>query len=217
MATKATLTQLMKHAFFEMMKSVGTSIPGNIVAFDPETQLAQVQIGIERVDADGSTKVPEVLIECPVQIPGGADFLIEFEINPGDEGMIIFSQRCIDEWVNSGGVAKNPILRFHNINDCMFIAGIRSQPNKITNYDNDGIKLRNKDGDQYIWLKGDGTAAIKVSSLDVDGDITSNGTITADTDVVGGGKSLKGHKHGKGTLQDSIPAPLSSGETDVPS
>lgn len=31
--------------------------------------------------------------------------------------------------------------------------------------------------------------------LTVDGDIRSTGTITGDADVVGGGKSLKGHKH----------------------
>jgi phage baseplate assembly protein gpV len=31
--------------------------------------------------------------------------------------------------------------------------------------------------------------------LTVDGDIRSTGTVTGDTDVVGGGKSLKGHKH----------------------
>lgn len=29
----------------------------------------------------------------------------------------------------------------------------------------------------------------------IDGDVTVTGTLTADTDVVGGGKSLKGHKH----------------------
>lgn len=31
--------------------------------------------------------------------------------------------------------------------------------------------------------------------LTVDGDIRSTGTITGDADVIGGGKSLKGHKH----------------------
>jgi phage baseplate assembly protein V len=32
-------------------------------------------------------------------------------------------------------------------------------------------------------------------NLAIDGDLTATGTATADTDVVGGGKSLKGHKH----------------------
>jgi len=32
-------------------------------------------------------------------------------------------------------------------------------------------------------------------NIAVTGDVTVSGTVTADTDVVGGGKSLKGHKH----------------------
>lgn len=32
-------------------------------------------------------------------------------------------------------------------------------------------------------------------NVSIDGDVTITGTLTADTDVVGGGKSLKGHKH----------------------
>lgn len=34
-----------------------------------------------------------------------------------------------------------------------------------------------------------------VGNVSIDGDLTITGTATADVDVVGGGKSLKGHKH----------------------
>lgn len=51
-------------------------------------------------------------------------------------------------------------------------------------------------------LPGGGTVAIVAPGgvtitgpLHVDGDVTVQGTATASTDVVGGGKSLKGHKH----------------------
>jgi phage baseplate assembly protein V len=39
-----------------------------------------------------------------------------------------------------------------------------------------------------------GDAAI-TGNVAIDGDLTVTGTVTAETDVVGGGKSLKGHKH----------------------
>jgi phage baseplate assembly protein V len=40
------------------------------------------------------------------------------------------------------------------------------------------------------------TGPVSISgSVAIDGDVTVSGTLTADTDVVGGGKSLKGHKH----------------------
>jgi phage baseplate assembly protein V len=48
-----------------------------------------------------------------------------------------------------------------------------------------------------VTLPAGGTATIDApGGMTVNGDVTVNGTVTATTDVVGGGKSLKGHKHG---------------------
>lgn len=206
MVTKVNQTELFKTAFREMMKSVGTSIPGHIVGFDKDTQLAQVQIGIEQVDVNGKRFEPAPLIEVPLYVYGGA-FSVECQIDNGTEGLIIFSQRCIDGWNDTGGIAKNPILRFHDSSDAFFLPGMRSQPNKIASFENNGVRLRNEDGSQFIWLKNDGTAEITVTTLNIngnivhtgnithDGDQTTTGTITGDTDVIGGGKSLKAHTH----------------------
>lgn len=201
MTAKRTLTNLIKTTFREEMKKVGTSIPGHIISFDPQTQTAQIQIGIVRVDVNGERFEPPPLIKCPVLFSGGSQFLIEHQIDPKDECLIIFSQRCIDAWVNSGGIANNPILRYHEFDDAIVIPGVRSQPNKISNFENNGVRLRNKNGDKFIWLKNDGTAEITVDTLKVngniehDGDQTSTGTITGQTDVVGDTVSLKTHTH----------------------
>lgn len=214
MTTKVNQTELFKTAFREMAKSVGTSIPGHITGFDKDTQLAQVQIGIEQVDVNGKRFEPAPLIEVPVYVYGGA-FSVECQIDGGTEGLIIFSQRCIDGWVDTGGVAKNPILRFHDFSDAFFLPGMRSQPNKITSFENNGVRLRNEDGSQFIWLKNDGTADITVTKLNITGDIvhtgdqSSTGTITGDIDVVGGGKSLKTHTHSGVTSGGSNTGPPS--------
>ena len=200
MTTKVNQTELFKTAFREMMKSVGTSIPGHITGFDKDTQLAQVQIGIEQIDVNGKRFEPAPLIEVPLYVYGGA-FSVECQIDNGTEGLIIFSQRCIDGWNDTGGIAKNPIMRFHDSSDAFFLPGVRSQPNKIASFENNGVRLRNEDGSQFIWLKNDGTAEITVTTLTINGNIVhtgdqdSTGTITATTDVVGGGKSLLTHTH----------------------
>lgn len=213
MTQKITTTELARRTFLELMKNVGTSIPGNFISFDASTQLAQIQIGIVRIDVNGNTFEPSPLIECPVAFLGGSQYFIEHQIDPGDECLIIFSQRCIDGWVNSGGVADNPIMRFHDFSDAAVLPGLRSQPNKINDFQNNGVRLRNKDGDKYIWLKNDGTAEITVDTLNIngnivhEGDTTHNGntTQTGDVDVTGeatvsvdvkgGGISLKDHLH----------------------
>jgi hypothetical protein len=207
MGQNATLTELLKTALREQSKDIGTSIPGYVVAFDKNTQLAQLQIGIKKTPVKGESFAPAVLIECTAQFTGGNAFHVEHQIDPGDECLIVFSQRCIDGWVNTGGIANNPILRFHDVNDAYFIPGLRSQPNKITGFDNNGVKIRNKAGDQFIWLKNDGTAEITVPKIFINGDIvhngdqTTTGTINADTSVtspsiIADGKELTGHNHG---------------------
>ena len=218
MTSKINQTELFKTAFREMMKSVGTNIPGYILSFDKDTQMAQVQIGIEQADTKGEFFEPAPLIEVYVYMPGG-DFIVECQIDEGTEGLIIFSQRCIDGWTDTGGVAKNPIMRFHDMSDAFFLPGVKSQPNKVVSFENNGIRLRNKDGSNFIWLKNDGTAEITVTTLNVNGNIvhegdttqtgnieltgdttqTGNvnvtGDVSATTDVVGGGISLKAHTH----------------------
>lgn len=208
-----TPAQLQKTAFIEQMKGVYTSIPGHIVTFNPDLQRAQIQIGIERVLINQSTEIPRVIEDVPVNFAGG-DFTLEFEVGKGTEGAIFFSQRCIDGWKNSGGVAANPLERFFDMQDCYFVPGVRSEPGAISGFQNNGIRIRNKAGNQFAWLKNDGSLAfengaghIRISAAGV---VTINGvtiqpngstTIPENLSVTGtmrnGGVNVgKDHKHG---------------------
>jgi hypothetical protein len=188
-----------KAAFREQQKAIFTCIPGHILTFDPTRQMAQVQIGVQRVDINDATFTPPPIIEVPVQFSGG-DWHLEFELNPGDEGMIHFAQRCVDGWIQTGGVAANPIARFHNPQDAFFAPGYRSQPNKLPAFQNNGIRLASRDGSQFAWLKNDGTVSVENPAghirIAVDGTVTINGaTITPGGDVItAAGISLDNHR-----------------------
>ncbi|WKL65460.1 Gp138 family membrane-puncturing spike protein [Pseudomonas qingdaonensis] len=210
-------TELIRGAFREAIKGVSTSIPGHVLTFNPLTQLAQVQVGVARVDINGAEfKVPPI-IEVPVYFPGG-DFCVEYQIDPGCEGDILFSQRCIDGWIQSGGIAANPIGRFHNMQDAMFLPGFRSQPNVLPEFQNNGVRMRNKAGTQFVWLKNDnsismdnGVARFNVLAdgttlmqngagmfqLLADGSFLINGlTITPDGNIItAAGINLNTHRH----------------------
>lgn len=196
---RAKQTRMIRDAFREAMKGVCTSIPGHVLTFDPDTQLAQVQPGIMRVDINGAEfKVPPI-IEVPVYFPGG-DYCVEYQIDPLCEGDILFSQRCIDGWIQSGGVAANPIGRFHSMQDAMFLPGFRSQPNVLPSFQNNGVRMRNKAGTQFVWLKNDNTISMQNGAgsfeLLADGSFLINGLkITVDGDVVtAAGISLNKHR-----------------------
>ena len=156
---RARNKKLISYAFGELMKDVCTSIPGHVLTFDPLTQLAQVQIGILRVDANDATFTLKPIVEVPVYFAGG-DYCVEYQIDPGCEGDILFSQRCIDGWVQSGGVATNPRGRFHSMQDAMFLPGFRSQPNVLPDFQNNGVRMRNKAGTQFVWLKNDNSISM---------------------------------------------------------
>lgn len=203
--TQATQSQMLQEAFREMMKRVATSTPGYILAFDSARQLAQVQIGIVRVDLNGATFEPPPIIETPVYIPGG-DYHLEYQIDPGCEGDILFSQRCIDGWLQTGGIAANPIGRFHDPQDAFFLPGFRSLPNALPAFQNNGIRLSNKAGTQFAWLKNDNSIAVENGAgfirIGADGVVNINGVtidpsslVTTPNDVKAGTIFLKTHKH----------------------
>ena len=155
------LTESFNTVVSELLKEVGTSIPGHILSFDSATQIAKVQIGVDMIDVDDKAHKIAPIINVFVMFPGG-DYSIEYEINSGDEGIILFSHRCIDGWKEQGGTSRPPVIRKFSLQDALFIPGFRSKPNKLSDFQNNGVRLRNKDGSEYIWLKNDGTAAVKV-------------------------------------------------------
>lgn len=160
-------TEAALQVFIENMKDVYTMIPGHVTAFDASTQRAQLQIGVLVYDLDNKPNKPTPIVECPVHFSGGGGWSIDHELSAGDEGAIFFSQRCVDGWMQTGGIAENPIARFHDAQDAFFIPGFRSLPNAISDFKNDGIRLRNKQANVYIWLKDDGTIELKNSSSTV--------------------------------------------------
>jgi hypothetical protein len=220
MTQTASFTEFTKRTFREMMKDVATSIPGHVLAFDTVTQRAQIQIGIIRKDVNGVEFTPPPIIEVPVHFSGGKLFHLEHQIDPNDEGIILFSQRCIDGWVATGGVANNPILRFHDISDAVFITGVRSEPNVITTFGNDGIRLRNADGTQHVWLKNDGSIIVANSNggytLDAGGGFTGNFTsfnVVSPTFTHNGVNVGDDHKHVAGTyVAGATPVTNNSGD-----
>ena len=187
-------SELLRKSFAEMMIDVATSTVGHVLAFDPVTQLAQLQIGIVKVAATGETFEPVAVVECPVYFAGGSSFMLEHQIDDGCEGVILFGQRCIDGWRETGGIAQQPIVRYHDINDAMFLPGMRSKPNALSDFQNDGIRMRNADGSNYVWLKSDGSIRVKgdlfINDEPYDAHVHGFGTYAAGGDPVSGSSGV---------------------------
>lgn len=211
-----------KAAFRELMKSVNTAIPAYVLSFDPVNQRAIVQVAITVNNTEGDNFNWSPLVDVVVHFGGGGGFYFEHQIDEGDEGLVVFSQRCIDEWAEGGGIADQTELRLFARDDAFFIPGCRSKPNAIQSFENNGCRLRNESGDKFVWLKNDGTAAITVDTLNISGNIVHAGNLTqtgnatvmgtiessisvtapqvvGSTGVSAGGVEMTGHVHAAGT------------------
>lgn len=193
--TISTLTEMLDKVISETLKGIGTSIPAHVLEFDVATQQAKVQIAIEFRNTKGESFSIAPIVNVPVYFAGGNAFHIEHQIDPDDEGILVVSQRCIDGWKEQGGISPQTVLRKLDMQDSIFIPGVRSKPNAITSFLNDGVVIRNKDGSHYIHLKKTGDIFLDNASCKANfknnGDIVLENSLCTFTILADG--SIKGN------------------------
>lgn len=188
------LTSAITSVFESLMRSVMVCLPGHVVSFDPSNQLAVVQCGVQRV-ADGEGVDIPIIENVPVKFSGDGEWYFWHQITEGTEGVVLFSQRAIDLWIERGGVIKPHDLRMFNESDAFFIPGIRSKVGAIQGFKNEGVGMSNASGTEYIHLK-QGVIEVKTGELNIEaatnivGDVATEGALTNDNINVG-----SDHKH----------------------
>lgn len=202
-------------AFEGLQAGLWTALPGIIQSFDPAKKTAVIQVAIQMEllnDETGEKTNIDIapLLDCPVYFPSGGGVTFTFPVKLGDECLVIFACRCIDAWWQSGGY-KNPQadFRMHDLSDGFAFVGISSVPNVPANISATNAQIRSNDGSMVLDfdpVTHNITATCPVFTIN--GNVHCTGTVTSDVDVIGGGKSLKSHKHGGVTT--------GSGTTGVP-
>lgn len=138
---------------------INTAIPGEIIAFDPVTQTASVNIAIQAQHHD--TRVPVTTLPgVPVMFPGVMGFVITFPIKTFPcPCMLVFQQRSIDEWHTEGGVVDPLDNRSHDMSDAVCIPGLRHSKQAIADFNNENMELRSEDGSTKVVI-ADGKIAL---------------------------------------------------------
>ena len=175
---------------------IHTSLPGIIQSFDPVRMTCTVQPAIcgAVVNPDGRAQSVDLplLVDCPVVFPGGGGYELTFPLAAGDDCLVIFAERCIDAWWQSGGVQAAAEYRMHDLSDGFVLAGVRSQPHVLQGGVNmSGAELRRDSGTALIRLKDDAVEIVAPSGITM-----TTPTLTVTGDVVSGGISYLGHVHG---------------------
>lgn len=179
-------------------------------------------------------KMP-VLLDCPVNFPGGGPFVITYPIAVGDEGLVLIASRCIDAWFSSGADDNvQTEMRMHDLSDGFYLPGFRSVPNKVIDLSPTDIEIRSTDHAAFISIKPDGTITLNTTSvvnvnaatvnvnasaevfvtastITVNGNMIINGNLGVSGDIDGSGTIVAPIIWGTGNLQFGVPTPKQVG------
>lgn len=185
--------------------NIHTALPASVVSFNPQNQTVTLAVQVKQILTEGKTVQIPPLVDVPVSYPRGGGFAVTFPLSAGDEGIAIFSERCIDGWWQSGRASEPLDFRLHDFSDAMFIPGICSVPNAIKGFFNEGLSMQTLDGSTFIRITH-GTIQIKgniehTGNTNQQGSTTVSTTLTAKNvvgtaDVTAAGISGKSHTHG---------------------
>lgn len=182
-----------------------TSIPATIQSFDPNEVTCSAQPTVQGFEtlSDGSTQWKDMplLTHVPVIFPRGGSFVITFPIKKGDEALIVFASRCIDQWWTQGGSQIQSSLRLHGLTDGFAIVGPYSKPNAIKNINTDTVQIRSTDGKTFIELTSDGIINIKAPG-GVNIDAAGNGVNIKGPTVTDSEGTFNNHTVGQHTHTD---------------
>ncbi|MDE9565886.1 baseplate protein [Xenorhabdus bovienii] len=188
---------------------IHTALPARVVSFNGHT--ATIELLITQTLSNGSVIELPPLVDVPVQFPRAGGFCFTVPVSAGDEGLAIFSERCIDGWYATGNKSVPLDARLHDYSDASFIPGICSQPKKIPDFFNGGASMQTDDGSTFIRMtQGKITIQGDIEHLgnskqtgnhqqagnwnQTSGNSESGGTIRA-AKVIGGGVDVENHTH----------------------
>ncbi|MCT8344335.1 phage baseplate assembly protein V [Photorhabdus kleinii] len=203
--------------FFAMQEVISAglyvSLPCIIQSFnaDAVTITAQPAIRWKIRQKDGeleSVSLP-LLVDVPVIFPRGGGVTLTFPIKAGDECLVVFADRCIDYWWQSGGVQEPVDPRQHNLSDGFAIIGPQSQQQKISGISTNAAQLRSDDGAAYIELDpnshnvtiitsaklivtANGGTEITSPDIILNGNVTINGNLSQGMGAGGGTATMQG-------------------------
>lgn len=104
-----------------------------------------------------------LLIDMPAIVLGGGGFNVTFPISQGDQCVVMFNDRSIDNWLQSGQTGPLNSSRTHSFSDGMVLVGLNyltgANSTGLTNFDSARAVLRNKGGTTGV---GVGATNVKI-------------------------------------------------------
>lgn len=162
LANYNSMSGMMREVLASFLQNVDDMIPGKIISYDRAANLAKVQPLIMLVKTDGTVQARAEIASIPVLQLGGGNFMMNFNLNPGDLGFIKANDRDISLFMQSFTQSPPNTYRKHNFSDSIFIPA-PMQNMTINSEDESNMVISTLDGTQRIAIWPD---RVKVTSND---------------------------------------------------
>lgn len=178
-ADNDSMAGLLQYSMQEYMKTVQSVLPAKVINYNASTNRVSVQLLINILSTSGEQIPNTQLASIPVMLVGGGGYCISFNLQQGDLGWVIATDRDISIFLQNYTASAPGVNTIKNFSSSFFIP---DQMQKAAT-SNPGIAISNASGSVKITLGSDG---IEITSplttingnLLVKGNITATGTIT---------------------------------------
>ena len=168
------------------MLNLHTAMPCVVksVTIDDNSTTVTVTPAIKQIEGAKHVAIPD-LTGVPVITPGSqtGGLFLTVPLAPGDEGLLVFAERSIDNWQEKGGVqppAQPIVARSHSLTDAFFIPGAMSDPKAVQNYSLNTLELRNADASVKVAVS-ESSVRLQVGAMFLEltaAGIQTNGTLS---------------------------------------
>lgn len=161
---EALLSEWLNRALYD----THTAQPAEVVNFDKDNGSVDVRLGVMR-DIKGQPQSVHLLTGLPVCYPVSGKYKIQFPVEVGSTGLVVFCESSIDTWVENvddKNIAMNPQdTRMHDYSDGVFILGMR-QYAKVQGIDSENMII---EADKTkITLSPSGKFSIEANGISFD-------------------------------------------------
>lgn len=147
-----TLAEVMATWADSISKRIRVCMPVQVQSYDAGTQQVSVQPQIEDDWYDQNSELQSdvlpIISNVPVQFHRGGALRITFPIQAGDTGVILCSDRSLDQWLALQTPTSQPSddLRRHHIQDAIYVPGVNVAGQAWTTADPSVITLGSDSG-----------------------------------------------------------------------
>ena len=135
------LVDVLHNLKLDVFQSFNCVKVGEINSFDPIKKTAEVQLLFKITLPDGTVDSYSPIVDVPVFTLQGGGGAIQFPVAEGDQCIVLFSDRRLDEWFRTGEEAVPGDARMHDLSDGITLVGINALNSSLPTYPTDKVVL----------------------------------------------------------------------------